>query len=137
MIFFINIFFKIGKVLDSSDLKFKLVTSIGCELSKNPLDNLPNEICIIIFSFFTKKDMGRAAQVKFLFSFNIIIFLLIKVCWQWNAFTKDESLKRIVEDGYVSCDNCRNTIGKESYIICRVRRKEIIIFFKNQIRNSD
>jgi hypothetical protein len=51
--------------LDSNYEKFKFISQIETNLKRNPLEYLPNEIALQIFSYLKRKDICRAAQVFF------------------------------------------------------------------------
>lgn len=85
------------------DLLCKLENSMKC----NPLDRLPSELSLYLFSFLDRRDLARAAQV----------------CTQWKSIAYDRSLLlQKVQFGYLYCRSCTSLIGKDSDIICRKYR---------------
>jgi len=91
----------------NSDDKWELFRRLEESMKCNPMDYLPPELGLYVFSFLDRKELAKAAQVS----------------TQWKALAYDRTLLlQKIQLGYIYCHSCSALIGKDDDIICRKYR---------------
>eukprot|EP01118_Nematostelium_gracile_P017140 TRINITY_DN7235_c0_g1_i1.p1 TRINITY_DN7235_c0_g1~~TRINITY_DN7235_c0_g1_i1.p1 ORF type:complete len:362 (+),score=65.72 TRINITY_DN7235_c0_g1_i1:83-1168(+) len=93
--------------MDSGESRFNLLCSLEESLKFDPLDQLPPEISINIFSYLNRTELSKAAQVS----------------KAWKSFAYDHTLLiDKLKHGSIYCLSCNSFLGVETDIICRKYR---------------
>jgi len=105
----------------SSETQFQLLLQIDANLKVNPMNVVPPEVGLYIFSFLDRKDLSRAALV----------------CHQWKELAYDRTLLiQKVKDGFMYCGTCTTLIGCEEDVMSRKYRLDFSLAFHVKILHN-
>ncbi|PRP80739.1 AAT family amino acid transporter [Planoprotostelium fungivorum] len=113
------------QLIDSAELstehQFQLLLQIDGNLKTNPMDVIPPELGLYVFSFLDRRDLSRAALV----------------CRQWKELAYDRTLLiQKVKDGYMYCGTCSTLIGCEEDVLSRKYRLDFSLAFHVKILHN-
>lgn len=111
------------KYLPETATKFELVDRMEQTMRMNPLDFLPPEICIYVFSYLPRKDLAKCAQVSI----------------QWRALAYDRSLAlQKIQHGFMYCSYCSVLIAKETDVLSKKYRLDCsLAYHVSEVHNVE